>query len=148
MQEIKTEVKVESIPITNFRNAKYITESRINVDIEHPVYGWIPYTLDPTDTDMTINNDDLLALIGDDVIPWVPPTQEEIDAKKAEENRYLRDFKLQREVDPVVANVLRWADMPQVEKDAWITYRKALLNISTLPTWPNLTEEDWPIKPD
>ena len=46
----------------NYRNAKYINDNGwIDCEIEHPQFGWIPYTLDPADTDMTVNNDDLLA---------------------------------------------------------------------------------------
>ena len=43
-----------------YRNAKYVTETVIDCEIEHEDYGWIPYSLDPADEDMTVNNDDLL----------------------------------------------------------------------------------------
>ena len=33
--------------MANYRNAKYIDTTRIDCEIEHPDYGWIPYTLDP-----------------------------------------------------------------------------------------------------
>ena len=61
----------------NYRNARYIDATRIDCEIEHPVHGWIPYTLDPADTDMTVNNDDLLAAMAEngDVAAYVPPTQ-------------------------------------------------------------------------
>ena len=62
---------------------------------------------------MTINNDDLLALIGSDFTPYTPPTQEELDAKKALDVREWRDHLLQSEVDPIVSNSLRWADMSE-----------------------------------
>ena len=54
-----------TLPITEYRNAKVIEAdgSRIDVEINHPEAGWIPYTLDITDTDMTIDNDALLELI-------------------------------------------------------------------------------------
>ena len=47
-----------SIPITEYRNAKVLTAdgSRLDVEINHPEAGWIPYTLDVADTDMTIDN--------------------------------------------------------------------------------------------
>mgnify|MGYP003116810547 FL=1 len=59
-----------SIPITEYRNATSLEldNSRIDVEINHPDFGWIPYTLDMTDTDMTVNNDDLLSLIGSDFV--------------------------------------------------------------------------------
>ena len=107
-----------SIPITEFRNAQSISSdnSRIDVEINHRVYGWIPYTLDIADQDMTINNDDLLALIGTNFVAYTPPTQAELDAEAASEVRALRDFKLQSEVDPIVSNALRWADLTQKNK--------------------------------
>ena len=45
-----------SLPITNIRNAKSNNESNtiFDVEIDHPTYGWIPYTLDPADADQTI----------------------------------------------------------------------------------------------
>ena len=50
-----------SVSITQYKNAvSYAADnSRINVEINHPDFGWIEYTLDTSDTDMTINNDDL-----------------------------------------------------------------------------------------
>ena len=34
----------------NFRNPVYTSNNRINCEIDHPVYGWIPFTADPLDT--------------------------------------------------------------------------------------------------
>ena len=46
------------------RNPKFINEDGwIDVEIEHPIHGWIEYTLDPFDTDMTIDNEALRASI-------------------------------------------------------------------------------------
>ena len=93
-----------SIPITNIRNAKSINESntRFDVEIDHPTYGWIPYTLDPADEDQTIDNDALRALIGSDFAAYVAPTQEELDQEAEEEVRGLRDYLLVHHVDPIV----------------------------------------------
>jgi hypothetical protein len=59
----------------NYRNARYITATVINCEIEHLVHGWIPYTLDPDDTDMTVDNDALLSAMIDnnDVGAYVEP---------------------------------------------------------------------------
>ena len=132
----------------NYRNAKYINDSGwIDCEIEHPQYGWIPYTLDPADTDMTINNDDLLAAMSanGDVAAYVPPTQAELDAQAAQAVREERDYKLQTEVDPIVSNPLRWADMTAEQQAAWAAYRTALLDITDQAGFPhNVT---WPTKP-
>jgi hypothetical protein len=74
-----------SIQITEVRNAKSMNASNTSIDVEinHPEYGWIPYLLTDYDTDTTINNDELLELIGSDYAAYVPPTQEELDAALA-----------------------------------------------------------------
>jgi hypothetical protein len=133
----------------NYRNAKYInTNGWIDCEIEHPDFGWIPYTLNPDDTDMTINNDELLAAMSEknDVAAYVPPTQAELDAAAAEAVRAERDYKLLTEVDPIVSNPLRWADMTAEEQSLWAQYRTALLNVPQQDGFPhNIT---WPTKPE
>ena len=44
-----------SIEITEYRNAVSFAadNSRIDVEINHPEHGWIPYSLNAFDTDMT-----------------------------------------------------------------------------------------------
>ena len=66
-----------SITITEVRNAASLQSdnARMNVEINHPQHGWIPYTLDPADTDTTIDNDEVMALIGTDFAAYVAPTQ-------------------------------------------------------------------------
>ena len=46
-----------------YRNAKFVSPDNLQIDCEinHPEYGWIPYLLDPSDTDMTIDNTELKA---------------------------------------------------------------------------------------
>tara|TARA_R100000734_G_C3253736_1_gene54469 strand:+ start:117 stop:533 length:417 start_codon:yes stop_codon:yes gene_type:complete len=137
-----------SIPITEYRNAKsYAADnSRIDVEINHPEYGWIPYSCNSFDTDMTINNDDLLALIGDDFEPYVAPTQEELDAEKSQDVRAWRDHLLQSEVDPIVSNALRWAEMSSDKQAEWAQYRTNLLNVPQQSSFPNSIS--WPTKPE
>ena len=47
-----------SVNISEFRNASALNAdgTRMDVEINHPEYGWIPYTIEPSDTDMTIDN--------------------------------------------------------------------------------------------
>ena len=117
----------------------------MNVEIEHPVYGWIPYTITDTDTDTTINNDNLMSLIGSDFEAYVPPTQEELDAEAEAAVRGQRDMLLEIEVDPIVSNPLRWADMTTEQQNAWSQYRTDLLNITDQEGFPH--DVTWPTKP-
>jgi hypothetical protein len=131
----------------NYRNAKYIDNSRIDCEIEHPEFGWIPYTLDPADTDMTIDNNVLLASMAanNDVAAYVPPTQAELDAQAAKAIRAERDMKLVTEVDPIAGNTLRWADLTVQQQQEWATYRQALLDVPQQAGFPH--DVVWPVKP-
>lgn len=135
------------VTITQVRNAVSLQADnlRMNVEINHPDYGWIPYTLAPEDTDTTINNDTLLSLIGDNFTAYVPPTQQELDAEAAAEVRYEREVRLLEEVDPLVTNPLRWADLSEAERNEWTAYRTALLNITDQAGFPH--NVIWPTRP-
>lgn len=131
----------------NYRNAQYIDSTRIDCEIEHPEHGWIPYTLDPADTDMTIDNNALLASMASagDVAAYVPPTQAELDEAAAQAVRAERDMKLASEVDPIAGNALRWAALGAGEQAAWAAYRQALLDVPAQAGFPH--DVIWPERP-
>ena len=136
-----------SITITQVRNAQSLQSdnSRMDVEINHPEYGWIPYTLNPIDTDTTINNGQVMALIGTDFVAYVAPTQAELDAERAEEVRSERDNILTRVVDPLVSNPLRWTELTSDKQAEWSQYRLDLLNVPQQAGFPNTIT--WPTKP-
>lgn len=136
-----------SIEITEVRNAQSLNteDTWFDLEINHPDYGWIPYTLDPSDTDMTIDNTALLALIGSDYSAYVAPTQEELDAIAAANIREERDRRLVSEVDPVVSNPLRWADLSEQEQADVSAYRLALLDVPSQSGFPSTVS--WPTPP-
>ena len=130
----------------NYRNAKYIDSTRIDCEIEHPEFGWIPYTLDPADTDMTIDNNDLLSAMASvgDVAAYVPPTQAELTEALAQSVRSERDQRLLA-VDAIAGNALRWAALSEASQSEWATYRQALLDVPQQSGFPdNIT---WPQEP-
>ncbi len=135
-----------SIVITQVRNAQSMNSSNtvIDVEINHPAYGWIPYLLTDYDTDTTINNDEVMALIGDNFSDYVAPTQAELDAALAEEVRNKRNGLL-LEVDAFVGNPLRWASLSSEVQAEWATYRQALLDVPQQDSFPH--DIIWPIKP-
>ena len=132
--------------IDNVRNPAYAENGDIDLEFDHPDFGWIPYTLDMTDTDMTVNNDDLLSLIGSDFVAYTAPTQAELDAQVASEVRMMRDHLLKSEVDSIVSNPLRWADMASEKQTEWSQYRTDLLNVPQQSGFPNTIS--WPTKPE
>jgi len=133
----------------NYRNARYINNNNgwIDCEINHPDHGWIPYTLDPADTDMTVNNDDLLAAMAakGDVAPYAPPTQVELDATLSKKLRRERDNLLAR-VDTIAGNTLRWASLSADKQTAWGVYRQALLDVPQQAGFPN--DVAWPVAPN
>lgn len=139
-----------TIEISEIKNVKVLNEvGDIDCEINHPNYGWIPYCLKLDDTDSTIDNSALLDLIsssGVEVQPYVPPTQEELDAAQGQYIRDLRDRILSREVDPIVTNSLRWNDLSEAVQAEYAAYRRALLDITDQAGFPyNVI---WPTKPN
>jgi len=136
------------VTITEVRNAQSLnTENTMfDVEINHPEHGWIPYTLNPDDTDMTVDNSVLLELIGTDYAVYVAPTQAELDAELSENLRGQRDQKLVEEVDPLVSNPLRWAELTDAKQAEWTQYRTDLLNLPDQAGFPNTVT--WPTKPE
>jgi len=135
-----------TITITEVRNATSLQADNLRVDVEinHPEHSWIPYTVDPADTDTTIDNDAVLALIGTDFTAYVAPTQAELDAELATDVRSDRNARL-AEVDAIAGNTLRWADLTAAKQAEWSQYRTDLLAVPQQSGFPhNVT---WPTKP-
>jgi len=132
-----------SITIAEVRNAQSLQSDnqRMDVEINHPTYGWIPYHLDPSDTDATVDNAAILALVGDDFGAYVAPTQAELDAALAAQVRAERD-NLLVVVDAIVSNPLRWADLSSDKQNEWSTYRQDLLDVPQQSGFPSTVT--WP----
>ena len=135
------------VAITEVRNAQSLNAENtlFDVEINHPEHSWIPYTLNPDDTDMTVDNSVLLGLIGSDYAAYVAPTQAELDAELAANLRGQRGQKLEQEVDPIVTNPLRWGELTEAKQAEWTQYRTDLLNLPTQAGFPNTVS--WPTKP-
>ena len=136
-----------TVTITEVRNAQSLNAENtwFDVEINHPEHGWIPYGLHPDDTDMTVDNSVLLGLIGSDYAAYVAPTQAELDAELSANLRGQRDQKLVEEVDPLVTNPLRWAELTDAKQAEWTQYRTDLLNLPAQAGFPSTIT--WPTKP-
>lgn len=135
-----------NITITEVRNARSTNAANTVIDVEiyHPQYGWIPYLLTDYDTDTTIDNNAVMALIGTDFTAYVAPTQAELDAALAPEVRADRNARL-AEVDAIAGNTLRWADLTAAKQAEWAAYRQALLDVPQQSGFPH--DVTWPTKP-
>lgn len=136
----------DKIIITEVRNAVSLNEddSSFEVEINHPQHGWTPYTAD-LEANTPINDASVIEAIGSNYAAFVPPTQAELDAEEEAIVRAERDNKLVNDVDPLVSNPLRWADLTADKQGEWTAYRTALLDVPTQSGFPdNVT---WPTKP-
>ena len=131
-----------------YRNARQLELGGFDCEINHPDFGWIPTTIDADDTgnpniDMAALHAKITADAG--FVAYVAPSDEEVSAKNAAAAREVRDELLIQEVDPIVSNPLRWADMPEATQTAWSTYRQALLDVPQQSGFPNTIT--WPTPP-
>ena len=130
----------------NYQSPKLLENGWIECEIEHPEYGWIPFTCDPNDTGAQFDTAALFAEMQPHASPYVPPTQEELDAMAAWQVRAERAYRLATEVDPIAGNALRWAGLSDEQRQAWAGYRQALLDVPQQSGFPhNVT---WPSKPE
>lgn len=139
------------IEITDYRRANlYLSEDgveRIDCEIDHPRFGWIPTTLAENDPGSPINNVELMERIkeeGNYEDNRDPNTPWNIE-RKSNMVRMIRDTKLSMFVDPLVTNPLRWAELSDEKKEIITKYRQDLLDISKQPGFPN--EVEWPDDP-
>ena len=128
----------------DIRNPAFTADNRIDCEIEHPNFGWIPFTADPNDPEQH-GRDIYAAALEAGPAAYVPPTQEELDAAAARVVRAERDYRLAPEVDPLVSNPLRWADLTAEKQAEWVAYRRALLDITAQAEFPHGVV--WPVAP-
>lgn len=128
-----------------YRNAKYVTETSIECEINHPTLGWIPYGIADYEVDP-------FAISLNIILKGSMEANDNVEAYSAPSNEVLslniraqRDSILGTIVDPIVSNPLRWADMSSEKQEEWRVYRQALLNIPESSGFPsNVT---WPTQP-
>lgn len=139
-------LNMTQITITEVRNARYITpRGDIDLEINHPVAGWIDYCIAIDDTDTTVDNNELIRLAEEQggIAPLDPA---EWDTRVATYVRLNRNSLLSREVDPLVTNPLRWGSLTAEQQQAWADYRQALLDLPQQEGFPHTVV--WPTKPE
>jgi hypothetical protein len=124
-----------------FRSPIFIASGAIDCEINHPVYGWIPFTADPNDVE-PIGGEVFKAAKGS-AAPYIAPPEVAVDL--AAEVRLERNRRLREEVDPMVMNSLRWGDLTDEQRQAWVDYRRALLDVTEQQGFPEIVV--WPTIP-
>lgn len=131
-----------------YRNPVFTKPSEITCEINHDEYGWIPFTCHRDDTGATFDVAALYDTMAADssIVAYVAPTQEELTILAASQLRFTRNLLLEEEVDPFVTNPLRWNALTSEQQTEATTYRQALLDVPSQPTFPDTVT--WPTKPD
>ncbi|MBQ2263272.1 MAG: hypothetical protein II336_18160 [Loktanella sp.] len=70
----------------NFRNATYNHLGTINCEIDHPKFGWIPFTASPDDVEAL--GRDIFATAQADAAPYVAPVIDPAEAIAAQKEAY------------------------------------------------------------
>jgi hypothetical protein len=120
-----------------YRNPKYTEYGSIDCEIEHPTYGWIPFTA--SDKDCENHGRILFHQIKKDgkITKYVPPVVSKEELTK--EIRYERDLLLQE------TDWTQLPDVPDATKQKWAEYRQALRDVTSQPNFPHSVV--WPVKP-
>lgn len=123
----------------NTRNPVWINaeQTLIDCEIEHPQYGWIPFTASPDDVEQH-GREIFAALLQGTVAAYVPPpapTTEEL----ATTARAKRDSLL------AATDWTQASDVPQATKELYAPYRQAMRDVPQQVDFP--TSIDWLVKP-
>lgn len=119
-----------------FSNHRYATSDglRIDLTLHHPEHGDIPFTLSQRDYPEMWEE-----VVEAEPAPYTPPPEQVLAWQVRDE----RDARLARDVDPLVTNPLRWADLSEARKEEVAAYRRALLAVPEQPGFPHAVE--WPV---
>lgn len=149
---------------TTVKNPKWAnaahTMINCEVDFDDLVEDFVPFAAVPSG-DYEHSHEIFARCVAGDFGPiadYVPPPDKTGEAA-LEWVRAKRDELLQTQVDPVVTNPLRWADLSAEKQAEWTDYRRALLNITTdypspIYQWNEIMKQYeeknvvWPTKPE
>lgn len=130
-----------------FRNPQYTKDGRVDIELNHPDYGWIPFTADPNDVELH-GRELFAAAVAVGPAPYEPPAPPAYtDEEHAEITRSERDYLLRTNVDPLVTNPLRWNELSVEQQEALKVYRQALLDVPQQSGFPVLANIVWPVYP-
>ena len=117
-----------------YRNAKRSSAASIDCDLNHPAYGWIPFTASPADTEQY--GRDIYAEADKKLPAWVEPP---LDL-----NQLAAEARAKRNTLLAASDWTQVLDAP-VDQTAWAVYRQALRDITSQAGFP--TTIDWPVAP-
>lgn len=141
----------------NFRNAVYNRHGTINCEIEHPVYGWIPFTAAPDDIEPIGNI--MFQLTKDVAAPYVPEldplleiianeeqARADIVISRLQAKAILAQYGMLENVEAIVAQqdfIVQLAWKEAVEFRLFSPTIQALKGVVKWPDGTDITDEDW-----
>jgi hypothetical protein len=122
----------------DYRNPIYNRFGTVDCEINHPIYGWIPFTASPEDSEQH-GRDLYQKIIAEaEIAPAIEPS----DAELAAEIRAGRDRLLAQ------SDWTQLPDVPVATAKAWATYRQQLRDITAQPTFPHNVTLPQPPQPE
>jgi hypothetical protein len=97
-----------------YRNPRFTINNWIDCEIEHPIYGWIPFTASPDDIE-PLGREIYAAAISANPEPYVPPIIPPHTPSR-EEQQALRQAAYSAEADPIAMQMLR----DEATKEEWL----------------------------
>ncbi len=124
-----------------YRNAQYTADGRIDCEIEHPVYGWVPFTADENDSEQH-GRDVFARIVSDgDIAAYTPPLEPTIEERRDRASLPKDDFILAA----LDAGVLSEADAEKATNgwpigwDAFFEGKPTRDRIEAKARWANAT---------
>ena len=109
------------------RNLKYTWDGRIDCEINHSEYGWIPFTADENDVEEMSVEIFSKAKKGDYGVVSDYQKPPKITGDEAISLlRDMRNYKLESEIDPIVSNPLRWESLTEEKKEELEQYSESV----------------------
>jgi hypothetical protein len=121
-----------------YKNPEWSSETTIDCEVNHPKFGWVPFTCNPSDVGAVFDVSSLFNLMKVDkttVKFTAPPTPDPAEIQAGEVRRKRNEL-LVSEVDPVAGHVLRWNSLTAEEQEALADYRQALLDVPQQSGFP------------
>jgi len=126
---------VEDILMTlNFRTPKFNSDGTLDCEIEHPQFGWIPFTANPSDVEP----------IGAEVFNAAKAYATEYVEPPVDSEALAAAARTQRNALLTASDYTQLADSPR-DKQSWAVYRQALRDITGQVGFPETIV--WPVAP-
>ena len=102
-----------------FRNPVFAADGNIDCEINHPTYGWIPFTCNPNDTGAQFDTAALFSEMAPGAAPYMPPPPP-VPAREEQERN--RQAAYTQEADPLF---FKWQAGESTEQE-WVAKREEI----------------------